>query len=63
MRCTRSLPNLPASTLQQRRNSPVAVAPVFTGQRNDRFGECIFVDPLDRGIHLARLEERSSFRR
>jgi hypothetical protein len=43
---------LPASTLQQRRNSPVAVAPVFTGQRNDRFGECIFVDPLDRGIAL-----------
>ena len=44
--------HLPAITLQQRRNSPVAVATVLTGQRNDRFGECIFVDPLDRGIAL-----------
>ncbi len=44
--------HLPASTLQQRRNSPVAVATVFTGQRNDRFGQFLFVDPLDRGIAL-----------
>jgi hypothetical protein len=43
---------VPASTLQQRRNSPVAVATVFTGQCNDRFGQRFFVDPRDRGIAL-----------
>src|SRR5271168_258676 len=43
---------LPASTLQQRRNSPVSVAPVFTGQCHDRFRQRIFVDPRDRGIAL-----------
>ena len=30
----------------------LAVATVFTGQRNDRFGQGIFVDPRDRGIAL-----------
>jgi hypothetical protein len=50
MRCTRSLP--PTITLQKRRNSPVSVATVFTGQCNDRFGQRPFVNPLDRGIAL-----------
>jgi hypothetical protein len=35
---------LPTITLQQRRNSPVSVATVLTGQGNDRFGQRIFVD-------------------
>src|SRR5271154_6017773 len=43
---------LPASTLQQRRNSSVTVAPVLTGQCYDRFRQRIFVDPRDRGIAL-----------
>jgi hypothetical protein len=43
---------LPAIMLQQRRNSSVSVATVFTGQGNDRFGQRIFVDPPDRGIAL-----------
>jgi hypothetical protein len=72
LRCTRSS-HLPTLTLQQRRNSPVSVATVLTGQgwrahgdgalrqrelarhlwaNNDRFGQCIFVDPLDRSIAL-----------
>ena len=46
------LTHLPASTLQQRCNPPVAIAPIFTGQRNHRFGQRIFVDPLDRGVAL-----------
>jgi hypothetical protein len=33
---------LPASNLQQRRDSPVAVAPVGTGQRHDRCGQRLF---------------------
>jgi hypothetical protein len=44
--------HLPTITLQQRRNSPVSVATVLTGQGNDRFRQRIFVDPLDRGIAL-----------
>jgi len=51
LRCTRSF-HLPTITLQQRRNSPVSVATVLTGQGDDRFGQRIFVDPLDRGIAL-----------
>src|SRR5271170_5289659 len=43
---------LPTITLQQRRNSPVSVATVFTGQGNDRFRQCLFVDLRDRGIAL-----------
>src|SRR5271163_2143 len=43
---------LPSSTLQQRRDSPVAVAPVGTGQGHDRCGQRIFGDPRDRGIAL-----------
>ena len=44
--------HLPTSTLQQRRDSPVSVATVFTGQGNDRFRQRLFVDLLDRGIAL-----------
>src|SRR6266852_5627317 len=44
--------HVPAITLQQRRNSPVSVATVFTGQGNDRFSQRLFVDPRDRGIAL-----------
>src|SRR5271165_1622798 len=44
--------HVPASTLQQRRNSSVSVATVFTGQGNDRFRQRLFVDPRDRGIAL-----------
>ena len=43
---------LPAITLQQRRDSPVAVATLFTGQGNDRLRQRIFVDPRDHGIAL-----------
>jgi hypothetical protein len=38
--------------LQQRRDSPVSVATVFTGQRNDRLVQRLFIDLLDRGITL-----------
>ena len=41
-----------AITLQQRCNSPVSVATILTGQGNDRFGQRLFVDPLDRGLAL-----------
>jgi len=44
--------HLPTITQQQRRNSPVSAATVLTGQGNDRFGQRILVDPLDRGIAL-----------
>src|SRR5271157_5004024 len=44
--------HLPAITLQQRRNSPISVATVFTGQGNDCFSQRLFVDPRDRGIAL-----------
>ena len=43
---------MPANTLQQRRDSPVSVTTVFTGQGNDRFGQRLFVDLLDRGVAL-----------
>ena len=43
---------VPAITLQQRRNSSVSVATIFTGQGNDRFRQRLFVDLLDRGIAL-----------
>ena len=46
------LAHLPTITLQQRRNSPVAVTTVFTGQCNDCFRQRIFIDPWDRGIAL-----------
>ena len=44
--------HVPTITLQQRRNSPVSVTTVFTGQGNDHLRQCLFVDPLDRGIAL-----------
>ena len=43
---------LPASPLQQRRNSSLTVAPVFTGPCYDRCPQRLFVDPRDRGIAL-----------
>jgi hypothetical protein len=43
---------LPAIALQQRRNSPVSVATVFTSLGNDRFRQRIFVNPRDRGVAL-----------
>jgi nucleotide-binding universal stress UspA family protein len=46
------LAHLPARFTQLHGDPPVAIAPVFTGQCNDRFGQGIFVDPRDRGIAL-----------
>ncbi len=46
------LAHRPACFTQLHSDPPVAVAPVFTGQGNDRSGQLILVDPLDRGIAL-----------
>ena len=43
---------LPPCHPQQRRDSPVAVAAVLTGQGNDRSGQRIFVHSLDRQVAL-----------
>ena len=43
---------LPACTTQQRRDSPVAVAPVLVGKRDDGSGQRILVPPLDRRVAL-----------
>src|SRR5271156_1271487 len=45
-------PPLPACRPQQRRDSPVAVTAILTGQGNDRSGQRIFIHSLDRHVAL-----------
>jgi hypothetical protein len=46
------LANLPARSLQQRRDAPVAVTPILASQQNDSLGESIFVFALCRLVAL-----------
>src|SRR5271155_5002348 len=45
-------PHLPACRPQQRRDPPVAVTAILTGQGNDRLGQRIFIHSLDRHVAL-----------
>jgi len=51
-RCAAPDPCPPASHPQQRRDSSVAIAAILRGQRDDRSGQRILIDPLDRLIAL-----------
>jgi hypothetical protein len=43
---------LPACSLQQRGNAPIAIAPIWAGQQNDSLCESIFVLTLCRLLAL-----------
>lgn len=43
---------VPTRSPQQRRDSPVAVTAILRGQRDDRSGQRILIDPLDSLIAL-----------
>jgi len=44
--------HVPACLVQQCRNASLAVAAIFTGQSNDRFGQFVFIAALCRLITL-----------
>jgi hypothetical protein len=46
------LANLPACSLQQSCDAPVAIAPILAGQQNNGLGESIFVFALCRLVAL-----------
>src|SRR5260370_36777290 len=43
----------PAGTLEQRRDPPVAIAPIVACQRDDRPSQGILIGPVDRPVGLA----------